>query len=336
MKDFRDYADICFKEFGDRVKHWITFNEPHSFCVGGYAKGSKAPGRCSAWEKGNCSVGDSATEPYMAAHNMLIAHAAAVKLYRKNYQKHQKGIIGIILDSPWMVPSSSSKADEEAAHRAFDYTLGWYMEPLANGQYPQSMVSKVGDRLPKFTERESQMLKRSFDFIGINYYSGFYATAIPPSDKIRPSYETDMLANITLWSSDGKPIGAVAGSSWLTYYPQGIHDFMVYMKKRYNNPPIYITENGWNTPKNDSLSIEEELKDDMRIKYYKDHLEMLHKAIHRDGVDVRGFFGWSLLDNYEWAEGFTVRFGICYVDFKNGLKRYLKQSAHWFQKFLKG
>ncbi|KAJ0021488.1 hypothetical protein Pint_31246 [Pistacia integerrima] len=123
--DFRDYAEVCFKEFGDRVKHWITLNEPWSYSIGGYASGLLAPARCSEWQGMNCTGGDSATEPYLVAHNQLLAHASAVNLYRNKYQKTQKGKIGITLVSHWMVPYSSAKHHQNAAERALDFMFGW-------------------------------------------------------------------------------------------------------------------------------------------------------------------------------------------------------------------
>ncbi|KAJ4849429.1 hypothetical protein Tsubulata_007274, partial [Turnera subulata] len=167
--DFVDYANICFKEFGDRVKHWITLNEPRSFSVDGYAAGMLrvAPGRCSDWEQRNCSGGDSATEPYIVSHHQLLAHAAAVKLYRETHQPAQKGVIGISLSTFWMKPLSDTKSDQDAAQRALDFSFGWFLDPLTNGNYPESMRSLLGSRLPKFSEKESELLKGSMDFLGL-------------------------------------------------------------------------------------------------------------------------------------------------------------------------
>ncbi|XP_058073481.1 beta-glucosidase 12-like isoform X11 [Magnolia sinica] len=332
VTDFRDYADICFREFGDRVKQWITLNEPWVYSVGGYAWGTFAPGRCSSWERGNCSVGNSATEPYIVAHHLLLAHAAAVRHYRDKYQESQKGIIGIINMSRWFVPLTTSKSDYDAAQRAIDFLLGWFMDPLINGEYPPIMRSYVKNRLPNFTKEQSVMLRGSFDFIGLNYYTSRYAAHVPPH-TIRVSYTTDSHVNDTV-ERNGIPIGPQAASPWLYVYPQGIRDVLVHVKKRYNNPVIYVTENGVDEFSNDSLSLEEALQDNMRIDYYHRHLLFVQSAI-MDGVDVRGYFAWSLLDGFEWADGFTVRFGLNYVDYTDGLKRYPKQSALWFQQFLR-
>ncbi|KAF5748784.1 beta-glucosidase 12-like [Tripterygium wilfordii] len=335
VSHFRDYAETCFKYFGDRVKYWITLNEPWSFSMGGYASGSLAPFRCSAWQQFNCTGGDSATEPYLTGHNQLLAHAAAINLYRQKYQETQKGKIGITLATLWVVPYSSARHHQNAALRALDFNFGWFMDPISNGDYPHTMRSLVGDRLPKFTREESKMLKGSFDFVGLNYYTAYYAADVHTSNNpVNASSLTDSHANLSS-VRNGLPIGPQAASSWLFVYPRGIRDLLLYAKKKYNNPLIYITENGIDEFNNATLSLEEALNDQMRIDYYSKHLYFLQRAVVKDGVNVKGYFAWSLLDNFEWNSGYTVRFGINYVDYQNGLKRYPKSSAHWFKNFLK-
>lgn len=332
VEDFRDYVEVCFREFGDRVKHWITFNEPHIYSVFGYASGLLAPGRCSSWEVGKCKVGDSGREPYAVGHHQLLAHAAAVKMYRSQFQKIQKGKIGITLDCNWVVPYSNSKSNGDAVNRAVDFVLGWFMDPLTNGDYPFNMRALVGDRLPKFTEEQSQLVKGSFDFIGLNYYTANFVDSLPYVNQFNISYNTDSYTYQTP-ERNGVAIGPKPGSTWIYVYPQGIHDLLLYTKSKYNNPVIYITENGIDQWDNGTLSLAEALKDDARIEYYKQHLLNVRKAI-REGVDVRGYFAWSFLDNFEWSAGYTVRFGLHYVDYEDDLKRYPKCSALWFQEFL--
>ncbi|EEC77466.1 hypothetical protein OsI_16288 [Oryza sativa Indica Group] len=332
INDFKDYAEICFKEFGDRVKNWITFNEPWTFCSNGYATGLFAPGRCSPWEKGNCSVGDSGREPYTACHHQLLAHAETVRLYKAKYQALQKGKIGITLVSHWFVPFSRSKSNNDAAKRAIDFMFGWFMDPLIRGDYPLSMRGLVGNRLPQFTKEQSKLVKGAFDFIGLNYYTANYADNLPPSNGLNNSYTTDSRANLT-GVRNGIPIGPQAASPWLYVYPQGFRDLLLYVKENYGNPTVYITENGVDEFNNKTLPLQEALKDDARIEYYHKHLLSLLSAI-RDGANVKGYFAWSLLDNFEWSNGYTVRFGINFVDYNDGRKRYPKNSAHWFKKFL--
>ncbi|KAG4985274.1 hypothetical protein JHK86_032965 [Glycine max] len=333
VKDFQDYADLCFKEFGDRVKHWITLNEPWSYSQHGYATGEMAPGRCSAWMNPNCNGGDSATEPYLVSHHQLLAHAASVHVYKTKYQTFQNGLIGITLNVNWYVPFSDNKLDHKATERAIDFQYGWFMDPLTTGDYPKSMRFLVRARLPKFTKEQSKLLIDSFDFIGINYYSASYASDAPQLSNAKISYLTDSLSNSS-FVRDGKPIGLNVASNWLYVYPRGFRDVLLYTKKKYNNPLIYITENGINEYDDSSLSLEESLLDIYRIDYHYRHLFYLQEAI-KNGVNVKGYFVWSLLDNFEWHLGYTVRFGMNFIDYKNDLKRYSKLSALWFKDFLK-
>ncbi|RZC53547.1 hypothetical protein C5167_012398 [Papaver somniferum] len=329
VDDFKDYAELCYKEFGDRVKHWITLNEPWTFSNGGYALGNFAPGRCSKYVDPNCTAGHSGTEPYLTGHYQLLSHAAAVHVYKLKYQASQKGQIGITLVSHWMEPFSNAKSDQHAALRALDFMYGWFMDPLTFGRYPLSMQSLVGDRLPKFNKEESDMVKGSFDFLGLNYYTGNYAEhVLNANNNINPSYTTDAQAKQTT-DRNGVPIGLKSGSPWLHVYPQGMRSLLHYTKRKYKNPVIYITENGISEKNDPTLPLKEALKDDLRITYYHSHLYQVQIAI-------KGYFAWSLLDNFEWNAGYTVRFGISFVDYKDGLlKRYPKSSALWFKNFLK-
>ncbi|PON69726.1 Glycoside hydrolase [Parasponia andersonii] len=334
VEHFRDYAELCFKEFGDRVNNWITLNEPWSYAKSGYASGEFAPGRCSEWQKLNCTGGDSGTEPYLVAHHLLLSHAAAVKLYREKYNKtSQKGLIGITLISHWFVPYSTATPDKNAALRALDFMFGWFMDPLTNGEYPHSMRSLVGNRLPKFTKEETKLVKGSFDFLGLNYYTANYAANVPrPKNVENASYLTDARTSLTT-TRNGVPIGPKAASDWLRVYPVGFYNLLQYTKRKYKNPLIYITENGVDEFNNPKLPLQQSLIDNQRIDYYFRHLSYLQKAI-KDGVNVKGYFAWSLLDNFEWSSGYTVRFGINFVDYKDGQKRYPKLSAGWFKNFL--
>ncbi|KAL9298306.1 hypothetical protein ACSQ67_024202 [Phaseolus vulgaris] len=288
VNDFQDYAELCFKEFGDRVKHWITLNEPWTFSKYGYADAISPPGRCSAWQNLSCTTGDSATEPYIVSHNQLLAHAAAVNVYKTKYQVSQKGVIGISLSCHWIVPLYDTESDQFAAERALDFMFGWFMEPLTIGEYPKSMQSLVGSRLPKFSADEIKLVRGSFDFIGLNYYTSYYAADTPELSEARPSYLTDSLVILT-----------------------SIDEF------------------------NDhTLSLEEALADTSRIDYFYDHLHYLQSAIE-NGVNVKGYFAWSLTDSFEWNLGYISRFGTIFVDYHN-LKRYPKLSAIWFRDFLQG
>uniref|UniRef100_A0A803MPC5 Uncharacterized protein n=1 Tax=Chenopodium quinoa TaxID=63459 RepID=A0A803MPC5_CHEQI len=171
IEDFTSYVDVCFREFGDRVRHWTTFNEANIFVFGGYDAGNTPPSRCSSpFGFINCTKGNSTTEPYIAAHHILLAHAYAVKLYKENYKAKQRGLVGINLLSYHFAPLTDTREDILACQRAYDFLIGWFMHPLTYGDYPEIMKKNVGNRIPVFTKKESKLLKGSFDFIGVNYY----------------------------------------------------------------------------------------------------------------------------------------------------------------------
>ncbi|KAM7497296.1 hypothetical protein LguiA_021710 [Lonicera macranthoides] len=356
VEDFRDYAEVCFQEFGDRVKHWITLNEPWSFSYGGYALGTLAPGRGyfptppgrshrSVQEllppspysfpvppgrgRSSAPVGDPGTEPYVVSHNQLLAHAYAVQLYRNKYQATQKGTIGIALVTIWTEPYRNTPEDIAAAERAQEFWFGWFMDPVTFGDYPASMKKMVGDRLPRFTKEESQLLKGSSEFLGLNYYTANYVEDAPDVGSPNGHYVTDPLV-VYHTVRDGLNIGEPGGSAWLFVYPDGIHKLLTYVRKKYGNPLIHITENGLDEVNDPNLTLWEALFDHRRVAYHHDHLIKINTAI-KEGSDVQGYFTWSILDNFEWASAFASRFGNTFVDYNNNLARYPKLSSGWLR-----
>ncbi|KAK4486160.1 hypothetical protein RD792_008828 [Penstemon davidsonii] len=291
VADFEEFADLLFREFGDRVKKWLTVNEPWCFSNLGYAAGIFAPGRCSEWVGRNCAGGDSATEPYIVTHNQLLAHATVVKLYRTKYQESQKGEIGMAVNTFWFLPYYNTDEHRKAADRALDFMFGWVMDPITFGRYPESMRTLAGSRLPNFTKEEADMVKGSYDFLGLNYYSGMYAKDNPINSSNNLSFTTDSGAKTT-----------------------GIDEI-----------------------RNDSLPLSKALRDVKRKEYFYDHLCCLREAIEKDGVNVKGYFAWALTDNFEWASGYLVRFGIYYIDFNDKLlRRFPKYSALWLKSIFGG
>ncbi|GAB4846789.1 Beta-glucosidase 44 [Ancistrocladus abbreviatus] len=205
VEDFANYADFCFKPFGDRVKNWMTFNEPRVIAALGYDDGSHAPGRCP--KAYGCAAGNSGTEPYIVAHNLLLSHAAAVQRHRQKYQGVQNGRIGILLDFVWYEPLTRGTEDNYATQRARDFHVGWFIHPIIYGEYPRTMREIVGDRLPKFTKEERLMVQGSIDFVGINQYTTYYISNPPPQEKPKAlSYQKDWHAEFA-YEKNGVPIG---------------------------------------------------------------------------------------------------------------------------------
>nr|QWJ73442.1 beta-thioglucoside glucohydrolase 2-8 [Isatis tinctoria] len=336
IDDFRDYADLCFKEFGGKVKNWITINQLYTVPTRGYAIGTDAPGRCSPKVDDRCYGGNSSTEPYIVAHNQLLAHAEVVHLYRTKY-KFQGGKIGPVMITRWFLPYDDTQASKDAAERMKEFFLGWFMEPLTKGRYPDIMRQIVGSRLPNFTEEEAERVAGSYDFLGLNYYTTQYAQPKPnpyPSEK--HTAMMDPGAKLTYNNSRGENLGPLfveeKNGDNAYYYPKGIYYVMDHFKTKYRNPLIYITENGFSTP--DSETREQAVADTKRIDYHCSHLCFLRKVISEKNVNIKGYFAWALGDNYEFCKGFTVRFGLSYVNWTNLDDRNLKQSGKWYQTFI--
>ena len=313
---FAKYADICFENFGDRVKHWMTFNEPWVASVLGYGLGAFAPGRTSN------------SEPYLAGHYMLIAHAKAVDVYKKKYQSQQKGEIGITNNCDWREPLTDSKEDKVAAERALEFFLGWFANPIFKGDYPEVMRERLGDRLPKFTEEEKKLVLGSSDFFGLNHYTTMYADA---SDGSKTALSAEANGGLL----EDQNLNLTADKSWKktemgwAIVPWGLRKLLLWIDEKYDSPKIYITENGCAF---DDKKVDGAVNDVERIAFYDSYIKECHNAISK-GANVKGYFAWSFMDNYEWASGYEKRFGLHYVDFKT-LERTPKASAKWFTELM--
>ncbi|XP_078447033.1 uncharacterized protein LOC144715907 [Wolffia australiana] len=328
VDDFVAFADLCFREFGDRVSHWTTVNEANILSVSAYDLGAFAPGRCShPFGFFNCSAGDSTLEPYIVLHNILLSHAAVVKLYRSKYQAIQKGMIGMNVYVFSFSPRTNSTDDQEATARAIDFYIGWVLEPLLFGDYPKRMKETVGFKLPHFTKTQSKSLKGSIDFIAINYYASVYVSNAPFPKTRAQDYTGDMRALLSV-SKDETPTAAFVPSS-IPVDPIGLESFLLYLKERYGDLPIYIHENGFSTPYNVTVD------DTGRTEALKTYIGGVLSSI-RNGSTVRGYFVWSFLDVFEFLSGYKSRYGLYYVDFEDPDRpRKPKLSARWYRDFLK-
>jgi beta-galactosidase len=310
---FAAYAKTCFEHFGDRVKHWITFNEPWVVSIMGYGQGGFAPGRVSN------------SEPYQVAHQLLRAHAKTVQVFRQEIQPVHGGQIGITNNCDWREPLSDSAGDRDAAQRALEFFLAWFADPIYLGDYPASMRERLGDRLPEFTAEEKAALLGSSDFFGLNHYTTMYAAESRPDSDCKSNPH----GNGGISEDQGVDLSVdldwkLSDMGW-AIVPWGCEKLLHWIDARYGHPPIVITENG--------CALADELKDgrvhdEERVEFYRSYLSACHDAITA-GVDLRGYFAWTLMDNFEWAHGYSRRFGLHYVDFATG-KRYAKDSMKYF------
>lgn len=313
---FSEYANLCFDRFGDRVKNWITLNEPWVVSILGYGQGVFAPGRSSN------------SEPYLAAHHLIIAHAKAVAVYREKYA-HQKGQIGISNNCDWREPLTDSEADKKAAQRALEFFLAWFADPVYKGDYPAIMREKLMERLPEFSESEKKLIKGSSDFFGLNHYTTMYAAH---SDGKQEAISVHGNGGI----SEDQDVSLSLDKNWevtlmdWAVVPWGCKKLLKWIDNRYNKPTIYITENGCAYP--DKL-IDGKVDDQKRVDFYQGYLTSCKEAIE-EGVNLKGYFAWSFMDNFEWASGYEKRFGLHYVDFET-LERFPKKSALWFKEAIK-
>ncbi|KAL8149066.1 hypothetical protein AgCh_006171 [Apium graveolens] len=237
-KAFVAYADVCFREFGDRVLHWTTFNEPNVFAHYVYDFGVFQPNRCSSPFGTNCTKGNSSTEPYIVAHNIILAHAATARLYLKKYKAVQHGFIGIDLYAYWYVPYTNAVEDAIATERAYDFFIGWFLNPLVYGDYPDIMKKNAGTRIPTFTKLESRLVKGSFDLLGMNHYKTIQVEDMSLSLQMDVrDFTADMAVNLILNDSN-VPQGQLPSN------PTGLRDLLEHLKN-HGNPPIYIYENGY-------------------------------------------------------------------------------------------
>merc|ERR1711879_417965 len=292
--------------------------------------GVHAPGRCS--DRSRCKDGDDTREPYTVLYTQILCHAHAYRAFQNAKSQgfvDQDAVLGIVLNTDWGEPGTSSKEDAEAAERFLEFQAAMYFDPLYFGEYPKSLIDGVGDRLPRFSEEQRALVKGAHDGVYfLNFYTGQYVTH--NSNGVGCGYNCDAQIDHGSISPDGKLIGyPCKANTWLHRVPYGFRNTMKWIHERYNGIEIRVTENGWGGP--DGSDLNEMLNDGDRCEYYRQYIGNMSLAHHEDGVNVRGYFAWSLMDNFEWADGYTTRFGLTWVNYTTQ-ERIPKQSYYWFQR----
>jgi beta-glucosidase len=301
---FGDYATTMFDALGDRVDMWSTLNEPWVVTDGGYLSGGLAPGHSNLFEAP------------IATHNLLRSHGLAVQRFRSS--KASKGKIGITVNLEPKYPASDSLEDLTAVRRADAYINRQYLDPVFLGQYPEEMREIFDEAWPEWPAEDMRLIKQPIDFLGVNYYTRRVEQYHPDNLPLRTRHvpQPQHIETDTRWE----------------VFPEALTKILLWVTERYGKPPIYITENGaafYDPPH----TIDGRVEDPLRVEYFRQHLRAAHEAMSK-GVNLRGYYAWSLLDNYEWAHGYSKRFGIVHVDYSTQ-QRTIKSSGRYYAKVIR-
>jgi len=301
VEAFLEYTDFATRRLGDRVKHWITHNEPWCSAFLGHFLGIHAPG-----------TQDLGTA-LQVAHHLLLSHGKAVPLVRANVADAQ---VGITLNLYPSHPASASFEDADAARRMDGHQNCWFLDPLYGRGYPQDMLEHYGASAPLVEAGDLEAIAVPTDFLGVNYYSRHVVADAPGEGvlELRPV----------------QPEGSEYTYFDWEVYPDGLREVLVRVARDYRPERIAVTENG--ATYQDEVQADGRVNDEARRAYLQCHLQSCLEAV-REGVPLTGYFAWSFMDNFEWAEGFDKRFGLIYVDFVT-LARHLKASGAWYRDFL--
>ena len=299
-KYFADYCEIVVKELGDRVNDWCIFNEPWVFTMLGYSWGIHAPGRKDF-------------DAFLrASHVVNLAQGAAFRTIKGVNPKLK---VGTAYSVSYCQPATDSEADKKAAARADALGNVWFLQPAMKGTYPEAFVG--GNPLEKMGVKagDMELVKAPLDFFGMNYYQRTIIAAAEPS-KNRPGVDL---------TDSGGTDGPKTDMGW-EIWPDGFYELLMRISREYKSTPMEITENGASYL--DGPDSHGKIPDTRRVEYLRGYLSALGRAM-KDGANIRGYHCWSLLDNFEWAEGYTQRFGLAYVDFRDQ-KRIIKESGEWY------
>ncbi|MBA3612554.1 MAG: beta-glucosidase [Nitrospirales bacterium] len=298
---FADYGEAMYRRLDGRVKKWTTLNEPWVVTDGGYLNGLLAPGHSCHYEAP------------VAAHHLMRAHGAAVQAYRA-VGSHE---IGLVVNIEPKYPASDDPKDLAATNRADAYMNRQFLDPALLGSYPEEMKEIFGNAWPEWPAKDFALIRQKIDFVGLNYYTRAVTCDKPDALPVRAG-------------TVRQPHKTHTETGW-EVYPDGLSDTLLWLKNRYGDMPLYITENGsafFDPPK----PIHGRVIDPVRMDYLNQHLRAVRTAIEQ-GVNVRGYMAWSLMDNYEWSHGYAKRFGIVHVDFET-LERTPKDTARYYSKII--
>jgi beta-glucosidase len=299
VEAFVEYTDVVTRALGDRVKNWTTFNEPWVSAFVGYQDGRHAPGRTDR---------DAAVA---AAHHLLLAHGRAVPVIRANCPD---AYVGITLNLTPQVPASPSLPDRKLATWIDGYINRYFLDPLVGRGYPADITAGYGKAMEVVQPGDMDVIVVPIDFLGVNYYTR----------NIARDDSAEYNLPVTVRRGD-----EITEMDW-EVYPKGLYSILGRLHFDYAFPAIYVTENGAAFP--DEVNDDGQVDDPARLSYIKRHLEMVHSAI-QIGAPVKGYFVWSLFDNFEWGFGYSKRFGIVYVDYLT-LQRIPKSSAKWYRQVI--
>ena len=298
---FTDYARVVFEKLGDRVSMWATHNEPFVVAFLGFADGIFAPGIASL------------PQALQVSHHLLLAHGQSVSLY---HELNLPGQIGIVLNLSTFIPKSPSREDVVAAKRNEDLVNGLFLDPIYKGSYPSDIFKWVGGMAPEIQDGDMAIIKQPIDYLGINYYFS-NIVSFSPGGEWKLTSEPNIDPG---WGKTGKGWGIC---------PSQMTALLLSIKENYGNPPMYITENGTalgaDTVQNGTVD------DPSRINFLRAHIQAAHKAIS-EGANLKGYYVWSLMDNFEWAEGYSMRFGLTHINYEDpNRKRTPKSSFYWYR-----
>jgi beta-glucosidase len=281
------------QELGDKVKKWVIFNEPRCIAWLGHLIGIHAPGI------------KNLELALKVSHDLQLAQGKAIQTLRDFNENFQ---IGTVIDLNTVHPISDNKKDREAANNLDAFWNRWYLDPLFKGKYPD-LAGKIG---LKTNQEDMRLIKQPLDFLGVNYYTRMLAI----HDPSNPLTQAGVVKKRTPITEKGWEI-----------YPNGLYEVLMRFRTEYNNPLLYVTENG--AAFQDNVIRDGRIQDDDRIAFLRDHIAAAHRAIE-DGVRLEGYFVWTIIDNFEWAEGYTERFGLAHTDYQS-LKRTPKKSYYWYK-----